>query len=137
MRRPERTVATMDHSTPTLPKALQVIDDQARAQLSQLEKNCAEFGIRLFALGNETVGQQRQVQRLAPTLRRALDCGKLVGENRLGVVEQPADQRALAVIDTARGKKPQHAVVERIEAFERRHQKYPSRLRSSIDASCV
>src|SRR3954469_9890968 len=56
VRRPDKTVATMDHSTPTLPKALQVIDDQARAQLSQLEKNCAEFGIRLFALGNEKNG---------------------------------------------------------------------------------
>jgi len=56
VRRPERTVATMDHSTPTLPKALQVIDDQARAQLSQLEKNCADFGIRLFALGNDKNG---------------------------------------------------------------------------------
>jgi 3-isopropylmalate/(R)-2-methylmalate dehydratase large subunit len=56
VRRPERTVATMDHSTPTLPKALQVIDEQARAQLSQLEKNCAEFGIRLFALGDDKNG---------------------------------------------------------------------------------
>src|SRR6188474_2149852 len=56
VRRPERTVATMDHSTPTLPKALQVIDDQARAQLSQLEKNCTDFGIRLFALGNDKNG---------------------------------------------------------------------------------
>src|SRR4051795_232643 len=51
VRCPDKTVATMDHSTPTLPKALQVIDEQARAQLSQLEKNCSEFGIRLFALG--------------------------------------------------------------------------------------
>src|ERR1041384_6868964 len=56
VRRPDRTVATMDHSTPTLPKALQVIDDQARAQLTQLEKNCAEFGIRLFALGDDKNG---------------------------------------------------------------------------------
>ena len=56
VRRPERTVATMDHSTPTLPKALQVIDEQARAQLSQLEKNCTDFGIRLFALGNDKNG---------------------------------------------------------------------------------
>ncbi len=56
VRRPDRTVATMDHSTPTLPKHLQVIDDQARAQLSQLEKNCAEFGIRLFPLGDSKNG---------------------------------------------------------------------------------
>jgi 3-isopropylmalate/(R)-2-methylmalate dehydratase large subunit len=56
VRRPDRTVATMDHSTPTLPKHLQVIDDEAKAQLSQLEKNCAEFGIRLFPLGNSRNG---------------------------------------------------------------------------------
>jgi 3-isopropylmalate/(R)-2-methylmalate dehydratase large subunit len=56
VRRPDRTVATMDHSTPTLPKHLQVIDDEARAQLSQLEKNCAEFGIRLFPLGDSKNG---------------------------------------------------------------------------------
>jgi 3-isopropylmalate/(R)-2-methylmalate dehydratase large subunit len=56
VRRPDRTVATMDHSTPTLPKHLQVIDDEAKAQLSQLEKNCAEFGIQLFPLGNSRNG---------------------------------------------------------------------------------
>jgi 3-isopropylmalate/(R)-2-methylmalate dehydratase large subunit len=56
VRRPDRTVATMDHSTPTLPKSLAVIDDMAKAQLGQLEKNCADFGIRLFALGNEKNG---------------------------------------------------------------------------------
>jgi 3-isopropylmalate/(R)-2-methylmalate dehydratase large subunit len=56
VRRPDRTVATMDHSTPTLPKHLQVIDTEARAQLSQLEKNCAEFGIRLFPLGDSKNG---------------------------------------------------------------------------------
>ncbi len=56
VRRPEKTVATMDHSTPTLPKALAVIDDQARAQLRMLEQNCAEFGIELFGLGNKYNG---------------------------------------------------------------------------------
>ncbi len=56
VRRPEKTVATMDHSTPTLPKALAVIDDQARAQLRMLEQNCTEFGIELFGLGNKYNG---------------------------------------------------------------------------------
>jgi 3-isopropylmalate/(R)-2-methylmalate dehydratase large subunit len=56
VRRPDRTVATMDHSTPTKPRGLYVLDAQAEAQLGQLEKNCAEFGIRLFALGNEKNG---------------------------------------------------------------------------------
>ncbi|MGB8332175.1 MAG: 3-isopropylmalate dehydratase large subunit [Polyangiales bacterium] len=56
VRRPDKTIATMDHSTPTLPKALWVIDDQAKAQLRQLERNCAEFGIELFPLGDSRNG---------------------------------------------------------------------------------
>jgi 3-isopropylmalate/(R)-2-methylmalate dehydratase large subunit len=64
VRRPDRTVATMDHATPTTPhdgprralSQLPVVNDQARAQLEQLEQNCAEFGIALFALGHERQG---------------------------------------------------------------------------------
>jgi 3-isopropylmalate/(R)-2-methylmalate dehydratase large subunit len=59
VRHPERTVATMDHSTPTTPRdangVIPVTDPQARAQLSQLERNCADFGIPLHTLG--TIGQ--------------------------------------------------------------------------------
>jgi 3-isopropylmalate/(R)-2-methylmalate dehydratase large subunit len=56
VRRPERTLATMDHSTPTIPGGLAVVDDQARAQLRQLEANCAEFGVKLHALGQAGQG---------------------------------------------------------------------------------
>ncbi|HEY2511310.1 MAG TPA: 3-isopropylmalate dehydratase large subunit [Polyangiaceae bacterium] len=56
VRRPERTVATMDHSTPTLPARLAMVDDQARAQLQTLEKNCEDFGVRLHKLGTPTQG---------------------------------------------------------------------------------
>ena len=56
VRRPDKTVATMDHSTPTLPKSLWVIDDQAKAQLAMLERNCEEFGIELYALGDNRNG---------------------------------------------------------------------------------
>jgi 3-isopropylmalate/(R)-2-methylmalate dehydratase large subunit len=56
VRRPDLTVATMDHSTPTLPKGLYVLDAQAEAQLGALAKNCADFCIQLFALGNEKQG---------------------------------------------------------------------------------
>jgi 3-isopropylmalate/(R)-2-methylmalate dehydratase large subunit len=52
VRRPEKTVATMDHSTPTRAGGLALADDQARAQLRQLEVNCAEHGIVLHALGS-------------------------------------------------------------------------------------
>ena len=60
VRRPDRTVATMDHSTPTLPRtpggAFPMSDAQAAAQLAQLEANCREFGVPLFALGSEKQG---------------------------------------------------------------------------------
>ena len=56
VRRPDKTIATMDHSTPTLPKSLWVIDDQAKAQLGHLERNCDDFGIELFGLGDSRNG---------------------------------------------------------------------------------
>ncbi|HEX9288860.1 MAG TPA: 3-isopropylmalate dehydratase large subunit [Anaeromyxobacteraceae bacterium] len=60
LRRPERTLATMDHSTPTLPRGAdgrwRFGDAQNEAQVRQLEKNAAEFGIELHALGDPVQG---------------------------------------------------------------------------------
>jgi len=56
VRRPDKTVATMDHSTPTDPRALKVIDDQAKVQLAMLESNCEEFGIQCYPLGDSRNG---------------------------------------------------------------------------------
>ncbi len=60
VRRPQQTIATMDHSTPTTPRGrdgiIPITDAQAAAQLNQLEQNCRDFGIPLFALGNENQG---------------------------------------------------------------------------------
>mgnify|MGYP001818187578 FL=1 len=56
VRRPDKTVATMDHSTPTDPKALKVIDEQAKVQLGMLESNCEEFGITCYPLGDSRNG---------------------------------------------------------------------------------
>ncbi len=60
VRRPDRTLATMDHSTPTTPRnALGIIpiaDSQAAAQLDTLTRNCHDFGIPLYALGSENQG---------------------------------------------------------------------------------
>ena len=44
-----------------------------------------------------------------------------VGENRLGVVQQAADQRALAVVDAAAGEKAQQAVVDFGQVFQGGH----------------
>jgi 3-isopropylmalate/(R)-2-methylmalate dehydratase large subunit len=52
VRRPERTLATMDHSTPTSTDQVfgkvPIRVDAAARQVQQLEKNAAEFGIELF-----------------------------------------------------------------------------------------
>ena len=60
VRRPERTVATMDHSIPTTPRGadgkFKILDSQAAAQISRLEENCAAFGVELHALGSEGQG---------------------------------------------------------------------------------
>jgi len=56
VRRADRTVATMDHSTPTLPRGLAVLDAQAEAQLKKLRDNCAEFGVPLYALESAEQG---------------------------------------------------------------------------------
>jgi len=47
VRRPDLTIATMDHNTPTWPLSQPVTDTIAKEQLDALERNCAEFGIRL------------------------------------------------------------------------------------------
>jgi 3-isopropylmalate/(R)-2-methylmalate dehydratase large subunit len=60
VRRPDRTLATMDHSTPTTPRNAQgiipVTDIQAAAQLDVMRKNCADFGIPLYDLGTSNQG---------------------------------------------------------------------------------
>jgi 3-isopropylmalate/(R)-2-methylmalate dehydratase large subunit len=56
VRRPERTVATMDHSTPTTSLSLPLADEMGRRQLLQLEANCSEFGVRLYDLKSKERG---------------------------------------------------------------------------------
>src|SRR6185295_89049 len=56
VRRPDHTVATMDHSPPTTPRDVPIADAMAAAQLAQLEANCAEYGIPLYKLGSDKQG---------------------------------------------------------------------------------
>ncbi|HEY3816337.1 MAG TPA: 3-isopropylmalate dehydratase large subunit [Polyangiaceae bacterium] len=56
VRRADRTFATMDHSTPTLPRHLAVLDPEAQAQLQVLAKNCADFGVPLYSLDSAEQG---------------------------------------------------------------------------------
>ncbi len=59
VRRVDRTFATIDHSVPTLaaPQGRMVFADKAaQAQVSQLERNCHEFGVPLFDLSDDRQG---------------------------------------------------------------------------------
>src|SRR5689334_6043789 len=53
VRRRDRTVATADHNVPTGPGEP---GEPSRAQLAALERNCAEFGVRLYGLGHRRQG---------------------------------------------------------------------------------
>jgi 3-isopropylmalate/(R)-2-methylmalate dehydratase large subunit len=50
LRRPDRTVATVDHNVPTssIQDRLHIIDQIASKQVEALRKNCAEFGVQLY-----------------------------------------------------------------------------------------
>ncbi len=52
VRRPDKTVATMDHGIPTTPPWVPISDELVIKQISQLEKNCLEFGIPLHGLNS-------------------------------------------------------------------------------------
>ncbi len=56
VRRPDRTIATMDHSTPTLPVEFPLKDKMAAAQLARLKENCEAHGISLYELGSPNQG---------------------------------------------------------------------------------
>jgi len=50
VRRPDKTLATMDHSIPTTPIEVPIADAMAAAQIKQMETNAAEFGITLHGM---------------------------------------------------------------------------------------
>ncbi len=56
VRRPGQTLATMDHSIPTLRRDFALMDAMARKQIRTLEENAREFGIPLFDMFDERQG---------------------------------------------------------------------------------
>src|SRR3982750_4618809 len=62
--RPDLTLATEDHNTPT-DNLLTIADPVSRTQIETLRRNCAEFGIRLHPLGD---AQQGIVHIIGPQL---------------------------------------------------------------------
>jgi 3-isopropylmalate/(R)-2-methylmalate dehydratase large subunit len=55
VRRPDLTVATMDHNVPTTGVGLPVRDEVSARQMEALRNNCEEFGIQLHPMGS--IGQ--------------------------------------------------------------------------------
>jgi 3-isopropylmalate/(R)-2-methylmalate dehydratase large subunit len=56
VRQPLRTVATVDHNVPTEPRGTPLTDPIAARQIEALQKNCREFGIRLFDINSPEQG---------------------------------------------------------------------------------
>src|ERR1700736_4247112 len=58
VRRPDRTLATADHNTPTdgTPVAARIKDELSRVQVQTLERNCEEFGVPVYSLGSDRQG---------------------------------------------------------------------------------
>jgi len=60
LRRPDLTLATIDHSSPTRTEQIfggaPITIESAALQIAQLERNCAEFGVELFGLQSDQRG---------------------------------------------------------------------------------
>jgi 3-isopropylmalate/(R)-2-methylmalate dehydratase large subunit len=56
VRRPDLTVATMDHDVPTIGLDKPIADELAAAQIARLRENCAAHGVTLHALGSASQG---------------------------------------------------------------------------------
>jgi 3-isopropylmalate/(R)-2-methylmalate dehydratase large subunit len=56
VRRPDLTVATMDHNVPTTNRNLPIADPISKLQMETLAKNCDEFGITLYDIHHKRQG---------------------------------------------------------------------------------
>jgi 3-isopropylmalate/(R)-2-methylmalate dehydratase large subunit len=56
VRRPDLTVATMDHNVPTIDIDQPIADPISAKQIAVLAENCAEFGVRLYKMGDPGQG---------------------------------------------------------------------------------
>jgi len=56
VRRPQRTVATVDHNVPTADRLLPIADPVAKRQIDALRDNCRQFGIRFYDVDDKHQG---------------------------------------------------------------------------------
>ncbi|HXI25249.1 MAG TPA: 3-isopropylmalate dehydratase large subunit [Pyrinomonadaceae bacterium] len=56
VRRPDLTIATIDHNVPTTDRTLPIEDPIAAKQIETLRRNCEEFGVELFDINSREQG---------------------------------------------------------------------------------
>ena len=56
VRQPNLTLAVADHNVPTTDRTKGIADEDSRIQVETLEKNCKEFGIKLFGMNDKRQG---------------------------------------------------------------------------------
>src|SRR6266540_5731200 len=56
VRRPDLTIATADHNVPTIDIDKPIADPISATQVSALSRNCREYGIRLYPMGDPGQG---------------------------------------------------------------------------------
>ena len=56
VRRPNLTLAVADHNVPTSNRSEGIGDKESKIQVEELEKNCKEFGIKLFGMNDKRQG---------------------------------------------------------------------------------
>jgi 3-isopropylmalate/(R)-2-methylmalate dehydratase large subunit len=56
VRRPDLTIATVDHNVPTTDRSLPIRDEVSRRQIETLNQNCAEFGVKLYDMHSDRQG---------------------------------------------------------------------------------
>jgi 3-isopropylmalate/(R)-2-methylmalate dehydratase large subunit len=78
VRRPDLTIATEDHNTPT-DNLIKILDPVSRTQIETLRRNCADFGVKLHPLH---VINDGTLDDLAHNIDRALDALTQFGDWR-------------------------------------------------------
>src|SRR5256885_2309245 len=56
VRRPDLTIATEDHNVPTVGIGEPIADLVSRTQIETVRRNCEEFGVKLYPMGNSEQG---------------------------------------------------------------------------------
>ena len=56
VRQPNLTLAVADHNVPTSDRSKGIYDEESKLQVETLEKNCEEFGIKLFGMNDKRQG---------------------------------------------------------------------------------